>query len=78
MSTHDKINDPKQQLGDAIRHRRVAANLSQELMAMWMDCHRNYIGQVERGEINISIVSLIKFATVFGCKPSDLLREAGL
>ena len=78
MSTYNKTNDPKQQLGDAIRNRRVASYHSQELLAAWMDCHRNYVGKVERGEQNITIKSLIKFATVCRCNPSDLLAEAGL
>ena len=78
MNPHDKIQDPKKQLGDAIRQRRVAANLSQELMAMWLDCHRNCIGKIERGEQNLTLNKLVDFSIVYGCKPSDLLREAGL
>lgn len=78
MNPHDKIQDPKQQLGDAIRQRRIASYQSQELFAAWMDCHRNYVGKVERGKQNITIKSLIKFAAVCRCNPSDLLREAGL
>lgn len=53
-------------------------HVSQEKLAELVDVHRNYVGKVERGEQNITIDSLVRFATVLRCKPSDLLAEAGL
>jgi transcriptional regulator with XRE-family HTH domain len=49
-------------LGAAIRERRRAIGLSQELLAERIDCHRNYVGTIERGEQNITIDLLVRFA----------------
>ena len=52
--------------------------VSQEYFAELVGVHRNYVGKVERGEQNITIDSLVKFAVAFRCKLSELLDEAGL
>ena len=49
-------------LGHAIREARKAAGLSQEKLAEKADLHPNYIGEVERGEKNISVDSLLMIA----------------
>ncbi|MEI6787361.1 MAG: helix-turn-helix transcriptional regulator [bacterium] len=49
-------------LGAAIRERRRAIGLSQEDLAELIDCHRNYVGTIERGEQNITFDLLIRFA----------------
>jgi transcriptional regulator with XRE-family HTH domain len=50
-------------IGDALRDSRKAAGLSQERLAEKADLHPNYIGEVERGEKNISVDALIRIAT---------------
>jgi len=69
---------PQKQLGNAIRERRLELEVSQEKLAEMVNVHRNYVGKVERGEQNITIDSLVRFAGAFRCKCSDLLEEAGL
>ena len=69
---------PRKQLGAAIRERRAKLEISQEKLAELVNVHRNYVGKVERGEQNITIDSLVRFAGVFKCRPSELLGEAGL
>ena len=49
-------------LGVAIRERRRAIGLSQELLAERIDCHRNYVGTNERGEQNVTFDMLVRFA----------------
>lgn len=49
-------------VGNAIREARKAAALSQEALAEKADLHPNYIGEVERGEKNISVDSLMMIA----------------
>lgn len=68
----------RRKLGYAIRARREALGISQERLAESVECHRNYIGLVERGEQNATIDSLVRFARALKCKVSDLLRDAGL
>lgn len=60
-----------------IRKRREALGLSQEQLAERADCHRNYIGTVERGEQNITIDMITRFADGLKCKTSELIRGAG-
>ena len=67
----------RKRLGLAIRKRRESLGLSQESLAEASDCHRNYIGTVERGAQNITIDMLTRFADGLKCKASDLIREAG-
>lgn len=65
-------------LGKAVRDLRKQLGVSQESFAEKCDLHRTYIGQVERGEKNLSFMNIIRIANALKIKPSDLLREAGL
>lgn len=63
-------------VGVAVRKRREQLGLSQEELAERASIHRTYVGSVERGERNITIVSLAKLAQALGMAPSDILKEA--
>ena len=65
-------------VGRRIAERRHKAGLSQEALAERTGLHRTYIGSVERGGRNLTITSLLVVARGVGCKPSELLAEAGL
>ena len=62
------------QIGSHIRGLRTEANLSQEKLSFACDLDRTYIGSVERGERNISILNLRKIAKALQVKPTDLLN----
>jgi len=49
-------------LGTLVRSERTSKGLSQEKLSEVARLHRTYIGAVERGERNISIVNLAKIA----------------
>ena len=57
--------------GLRLRAARVEMALSQEELADQADLHRTYIGQVERGERNISVDNMEKLAEAVG---QDLWR----
>lgn len=61
------------QIGTRIREFRIQADLSQEKLAFACDLDRTYIGSVERGERNISVINLRKISKALKIKPADLL-----
>ena len=65
-------------LGEAIRRERKTLEVSQEDFAEMCDLHRTYIGQVERGEKNISFVNILRIAKALRTKPSELFDGARL
>ena len=60
-------------LGEAIRRTRIGAGLSQEILAADAELDRSYMGGVERGEHNLSLINLCKIASALKMKPSELL-----
>ncbi len=67
-------NSPLTDLGSKIRRIRLSKHLSQEAFANKAGLDRTYVGQVERGESNISFTNLVKFANALGYSLSDLLE----
>jgi transcriptional regulator with XRE-family HTH domain len=63
-------------LGKRVHELRVGRKWSQEEFAHVSGLHRTYIGQIERGEKNISFANLVKISGVLGVAMSELL--AGL
>jgi transcriptional regulator with XRE-family HTH domain len=60
--------------GVRLRFAREDMGLSQELLAEKAGLHRTYIGQVERGERNISVDSMERLADAVGLQLWDMLR----
>ena len=65
-------------LGAAIRQARAGVGLSQEALAVDADLDRSYVGGIERGEHNLTIMNLVKVAGALKMQPSALLSLAGL
>jgi len=64
-----------QQLGYRIRELRQAHRLTQEELADKCDLHRTFIGSVERGERNVSILNLRLIARILRVSLADLLKK---
>jgi transcriptional regulator with XRE-family HTH domain len=60
-------------LGARIRQLRKERKWSQENLAAASDMHWTYIGQVERGERNLTLQSLRAISKALGMKMSELL-----
>jgi transcriptional regulator with XRE-family HTH domain len=61
-------------VGLSIRQARQKKGLSQETLALAADLDRSYIGGVERGERNISIINLKKIADALKVTVPQLLK----
>jgi transcriptional regulator with XRE-family HTH domain len=62
-------------LGQRIRELRKVKGMSQEDLAEVTGLHRTYIGGVERGERNISVINLDRVARAFSITISDLVER---
>ncbi|HEX9048551.1 MAG TPA: helix-turn-helix transcriptional regulator, partial [Verrucomicrobiae bacterium] len=62
-------------LGERIRVLRKEAGFTQEQLAEKSDLHHNFIGEVERANMEISLTSMIKIAKALKVKVRDLVDE---
>jgi len=60
-------------LGAKVRKEREKMGISQEEFGKLAKCHRTYVGMIERGEKNLTIYNLQKFATALGLQVKDLV-----
>lgn len=74
MQNHFMSNSELLRLGENIRQLRLSKGLSQEKLAELADLHRTYIGGVERGERNISLLNLIRLARVLEVPVTKLVE----
>ncbi|MFM0613182.1 helix-turn-helix transcriptional regulator [Paraburkholderia nemoris] len=65
-------------IGGAIRACRQQQGLSQEALADLCGIDRSHMGKIERGERNVTILNIVRIATALNCRPSRLLRIAGV
>lgn len=61
-------------LGSNLRKYRAARGLSQEAFADILGVHRTYVGGLERGERNVSLRALERYADRLHLKPLSLLN----
>lgn len=62
-----------QTIGQRLRHCRQEKGYSQEILAELAGLHPTYIGQVERGEKNITVDSLAKITGALGISMAQVL-----
>jgi transcriptional regulator with XRE-family HTH domain len=59
-------------LGKRIRAKRRELGMSQEGLAHEAGLDRSYVGRIERGEHNLTFVSLVRIARAMGCDVAAL------
>ena len=69
-----KLLKYRKTLGENIRTHRRNMKWSQEKLAEKSNLHRNYIGDIERGEENVSIDALMRIAAALRVQLIDLVR----
>jgi len=74
---HDKPGPHSTQhdaFGRAVRETRARRGLSQEALGHAARLHRNYVGAIERGEINPTFRVILKLAAGLRVEVSELVR----
>jgi len=61
-------------LGEYLRSVRKKRGWSQEDLAFECDVHRTYIGAVERGEYNVTLLTLRRITKTLGISVLDAVR----
>lgn len=65
-------------IGRAIRELRSTIGLSQEALAHEAGVDRSYMGGIERGEHNMTIINLLRISRCLKITVSELLHRAGV
>jgi transcriptional regulator with XRE-family HTH domain len=68
-------NADLKKFGNKIRLLRHQQGLSQEQLAELCGLHRTYIGGIERGERNVSLLNMIRIARALNTTVSLLLED---
>lgn len=59
--------------GQNFKAAREAAGVTQEALARILEVGSNYVQDVERGDVNISVTRLLEITEALECSPNDLL-----
>ena len=62
------------EFGDRIKKLRLEKNFSQEKLSFLTGFHRTYIGMIERGERNLSLLNIQIFAKTFKITLQELFN----
>lgn len=68
-------NADLKKFGNKVRLLRHQNELTQEQLATLSHLHRTYIGGIERGERNVSIINLIRISKALNTTASKLLED---
>lgn len=61
-------------LGQRIRAKRRGLDMSQEGLAHEAGLDRSYVGRIERGEHNLTVLALIKLCRAMRCDAATLMQ----
>ncbi len=67
--------DPRICFGLRLKALRAEIGMSQETLANDADLARSYVGEVETGKRNISLLNIYKLASALKVDPAELLRR---
>jgi len=74
MVAKQPISDAAGTFGARVRARRNELGKSQERLADDSGLHWTFIGQVERGQRNVSLHNILKLAEALGIDAAELVR----
>lgn len=73
-ATKPPLSKATGELGKRVRQGRLELGISQEKLAERTGLHSSYIGQVERGQNNMTLHIILRLAVVLGVDPGELVR----
>ncbi len=68
-------DDARKRLSDKVKKARKRVGLSQEALALQAGINRSYVGQIERGIGNPSLLVLVKLAATLQIDVADLMKK---
>jgi transcriptional regulator with XRE-family HTH domain len=71
-------NEELKEFGNRVRELRLEKGYSQEKLAELASLHRNYIGMVERGERNMTLLNIKKIARALNIETKELFEQPNL
>ncbi|WP_336166152.1 helix-turn-helix domain-containing protein [Acinetobacter sp. 161(2023)] len=69
------MQDLSIKIGQLIRQKRKEKQISQEKLALLCNIDRSYLGRIERGEVNITILKLYEISEVLDTNAKELLPD---
>ena len=69
-------DDVLKKFGKRLRAVRTQQGLSQEALSHEAGLHRTFVGLIERGQRNITVVTVAKLATALGVTMAQLMPDA--
>jgi transcriptional regulator with XRE-family HTH domain len=69
------VQDIQKQLGATVRSLRRKRKLTQDVFAERAGLHRAHVGEIERGESNVTLQTLKIIADTLGVRIVDLVRK---
>lgn len=69
------MHDLSIKIGQLIRQKRKEKQISQEKLALLCNIDRSYLGRIERGEVNITILKLYEISEVLNTNAKELLPD---
>lgn len=70
------MHDWRAIVGKNVRRFRQRANMTQEQLAFAAEIDLTYVGGIERGKRNPSVLVLARIAMALGAEPAELLQIA--
>jgi transcriptional regulator with XRE-family HTH domain len=68
--------DLVESFGLTVRRLREGRGWSQEALAGHADLNRSYVGEIERGKVIVSLVTIRKLAGAFGLSMGALMQQS--
>lgn len=71
----DAKTNTRKELGERIKELRKIAGITQEKLGEKAELNYKFIGELERGQVNVSLDSVVRIAEALGVKIGDVFSK---